>query len=393
MSTENNGIVINRLPSPTWFRLGVNSALAEKREAFDGISDYLTRKNPDQVDLKKLPAGEAEKYADSFSDGIRREKYIAGKRAIYQEQQFASGLGAEFDSFMKEAIDEVDVYTVEEGKKLSSPVILSYDFKEGASTASAQIIRVCKGAQAVFIINQKSVRSAAGYSANSTKVIVEQGAKLHLIKNNLTGRGYTVLDDTAAVVRDSGEFDFTQLLLGGDKVYAGCYADLCGDKSSLVINTGYTGDYENLTDINYVACHRGKKTDSEITVNGSLKDKATKVFRGTIDFRNGSADSQGDEREDVLLLSPHAVNKTVPVILTEEEQVAGHHGATIGNLSEDMLFYLQTRGISKSEAEELMTRGRLQSIADKIPDEGTLDEVSSFICRSHSKPEKGNCDE
>ncbi|MBR3621359.1 MAG: hypothetical protein IKN56_07590, partial [Clostridia bacterium] len=123
MSENNNGIVINRLPSPTWFRLGVNGAEAEKAERFDDISDYLTRKNPDQADLKTFPAEEAEKYADSFSDGIRREKYIAGKRAIYQEQQFASGLGAEFDSFMKEAIDEVDVYTVEEGKKLSSPVI------------------------------------------------------------------------------------------------------------------------------------------------------------------------------------------------------------------------------------------------------------------------------
>ena len=47
--------------------------------------------------------------------------------------------------------------------------------------------------------------------------------------------------------------------------------------------------------------------------------------------------------------------------------------------------------ISKSEAELLMTRGRLQSIADKIPDADILDEVSSFICRSHNK--KGFCDE
>lgn len=395
MSTENSGILINRLPSPTWFRLGVNGAAAEKRESFDGKSAFFTAKNLGQVDVKTFPAEEAIRYADSFSDGIRREKYIAGKRAIYQEQHFASGLGAEFDDYMINSVSGVDVYTVGEGEKLASPVILSFDFADGADTASMQIIRACRDSEAVFIINQKSGRSAEGYSANSVRVIVEQGAKLHLIRNNLTGRGYTVLEDTAAVVRESGEFSFTQLMLGGDKVYSGCYADLCGDKSVLNINAGYTGDYENLIDINYVACQRGKKTKSEINVNGSLRDKAVKVFRGTIDFRQGASGSEGDEREDVLLLSPQVTNKTVPVILTEEEEVSGHHGATIGNLSEEMLFYLQTRGIPKNEAELLMTRGRLQSIADRIPDGGTLDEVSSFICRSHSRPEngKGNCDE
>ncbi len=395
MSTENNGIVINRLPSPTWFRLGVNSAVAERKETPDDASDYLTAKNLGQVDIKIFPADEAIKYAESFSDGIRRETYIAGKRAIYQEQKFASGLGAEFDGFIQASLKEVTIYTVEEGKRLEAPVILSYDFGGGADTVCSQIIRVCKNADAVFIINQKSDRNARGYSAISTRVILERGARLHLIKNNLTGREYNVLDDTGAVVREAGEFDFTHIMLGSDRIYAGCYADLCEERAMLNINAGYMGECENLIDINYVACQRGQKTKSEINVNGALRDKAEKVFRGTIDFRHGSCDSEGEEREDVLLLSPQVINKTVPVILTEEEAVSGHHGATVGNLSEDMLFYLQTRGISKSDAEMLMTRGRLQSIADRIPDEGTLDEVSSFICRSHTRydTDKGNCDE
>ena len=110
-------------------------------------------------------------------------------------------------------------------------------------------------------------------------------------------------------------------------------------------------------------------------LNGALKDESQKVFRGTIDLRKGSKGSTGDEQEDVLLLDPKVVNKQVPVILTEEEDVNGRHGATIGNLADDMMFYLGTRGIGKYEAEMLMTRGRLMSIAQTIPDEETIGKI------------------
>ena len=322
MPSENKGLIINRLPSPTWNRLGVNRALAQTPPSLDDRADYLSERNTFQVDKKTFPTGQANEFADSFSGGIRREKYIAGKTAIYQEQHFASGLGAEFDAYINESVGTADVYTVEEGKKLAAPVVLTFDFGGGADTASMRIIRACKDSESVFIINRKSAGNAAGFFATMTKVIVEHGAKLHLINVNLTGAGYTVLDDTAAAVGESAEFDFTQLMLGGDKIYAGCYADLCGDKSVLNINAGYAAESDNSADINYIACHRGKKTVSKINVSGSLKDKAVKVFRDTIDFRNGSAGSEGDEREDVLLLSPKVTNKTVPVILTEEEEVS-----------------------------------------------------------------------
>jgi Fe-S cluster assembly scaffold protein SufB len=138
-------------------------------------------------------------------------------------------------------------------------------------------------------------------------------------------------------------------------------------------------DENHLMDINYIAVQRGERTNSRIYVKGSLKDKARKIFRGTIDFRNGAKGSVGDEQEDVLLLDPGVVNKTVPVILNEEEDVDGRHGATIGNLSEDILYYLGTRGIGKDAAEMLMTRGRLLSIAHLIPDEDTVSKISSFI--------------
>ena len=81
-------------------------------------------------------------------------------------------------------------------------------------------------------------------------------------------------------------------------------------------------------------------------------DYAKKTYRGTIDFKNGCQGASGNEQEETLLLTPTVVNKSIPVILCDEEDVAGEHGATIGKLSNDILFYMNAHGISKEAAEK-----------------------------------------
>ena len=108
---------------------------------------------------------------------------------------------------------------------------------------------------------------------------------------------------------------------------------------------------QQLLDINFNTVQRGTQTLCGMTFDGVLNDHARKTFRGTIDFRNGSAGSKGEEQENVLLLSNDVENRTMPVILCEEEDVEGSHGATIGQLDEQVLFYMATRGIDAAEAQ------------------------------------------
>ena len=114
-------------------------------------------------------------------------------------------------------------------------------------------------------------------------------------------------------------------------------------------------------------------------VNGTLRGNGRKTYRGTIDFKNGCCGSKGNEMEETLLLSPTAINKSLPVILCDEEDVEGEHGATIGRLSSDILFYMQSRGISEKEAEIIMSRAKIQAAADLIPDEEIKNQISDFL--------------
>ena len=69
----------------------------------------------------------------------------------------------------------------------------------------------------------------------------------------------------------------------------------------------------------------------------------------------------------------------MPVILCQEEDVEGRHGATIGELGEDILFYMQTRGIDEEEAKRIMIKARLESIARMIPHPELMQKVQYYI--------------
>ena len=66
------------------------------------------------------------------------------------------------------------------------------------------------------------------------------------------------------------------------------------------------------------------------------------------------------------VLGEDVVNKTIPLILCAEEDVQGDHGATIGELDEDTLFYFAARGIDPVTAENILTREKLSRLADSV---------------------------
>ena len=114
---------------------------------------------------------------------------------------------------------------------------------------------------------------------------------------------------------------------------------------------------------------------------GVLTGNADKILRGTIDFRRGAKRGVGHESEDVLLFSPHARNRTAPLILCGEEEVEGQHAASIGRLDEAKLYYLRSRGLNDAQARRLMVDARFAPAIEKIPLEALREEVRAEAAR------------
>lgn len=168
--------------------------------------------------------------------------------------------------------------------------------------------------------------------------------------------------ETFANCSKGGKFQIMTIMTGDGNIYSDNRTELEGDSSSINVEVAYLGRNSQTIDYNIAVNHWGKDTHSGINAAGALMDSAKKVFRGTIDFKTGSSDSKGSENETVIMLGDDVVNKTVPLILCSEENVEGSHGATIGELDDDTLFYFESRGIGREEAERIMAYAALKRL-------------------------------
>ena len=202
-----------------------------------------------------------------------------------------------------------------------------------------------------------------------TALHVEKNAKVRLVQIQNTAQESVLRVETSGECAGNGQVELIQILLGRGDVYSDGRFELNGDGSGFSAGIGYLGQKKQTVDLNLAVNHWGQKTTSEISAAGALKDDAKKIFRGTIDFKKGSAGSVGNEQETVLMLGDGVANKTVPLILCAEENVVGNHGATIGELDADTLFYFESRGISAQEAENIMARAAIERLTRTLDDE------------------------
>lgn len=208
-----------------------------------------------------------------------------------------------------------------------------------------------------------------GKLAVATNLTLEEDAQVRLVQLQHSGEDSLVYNAIQGTCEKGARIELVQIYLGKGDTYSDTTIDLQGKKSSFKSDIGYIGEQTHVIDMNEVVNHFGKATESEINVSGALRDGAKKIFRGTIDFKTGAADSVGNEQETVLMLGEDVENKTVPVILCSEENVVGNHGATIGELDEETMFYFASRGIDKEHAENIMARASIERLKDIIQDE------------------------
>ena len=130
----------------------------------------------------------------------------------------------------------------------------------------------------------------------------------------------------------------------------------------------YIGNNSNILDMNYNFDIKANNSKSIMKVEGALFDKSKKNFRGTIDFKEGSSKSIGEENENCVLFSDTSLSRSLPMLLCHEEDVVGSHGVSSGKVSKDKLFYLMSRGLDKKEASKLIVSANFSTIINELPD-------------------------
>lgn len=295
-------------------------------------------------------------------------------------ERIECGMGQEVTDYVESQAFKSDFYNVPARTKRDEPIVVAVSAAQNQCANTGIIVR--EGAEATVVIaafagdvdgdaptGSDANDDALPTSAALTRIVVETGAKLHLIEMLGINEGQQHLESVGLEIHQDAAVDVKQYALGGSTIGLGLTANLVGAQARLDLNNRYHATHEETLDINHLVRMRGTSTRALLTESGVLNEASKKTLRATIDLVRGAKDAQGNEIETVMILGDDVVNKTMPAILCDEDDVAGNHGATIGSVSPEQLDYLAARGLSHQAAEQMFIRALFEDAIINAPEE------------------------
>jgi len=221
--------------------------------------------------------------------------------------------------------------------------------------------------------------SLSGYSNAAVEIVVEDGAKVEYVSvQNLSQSTWHFASHHARVGRDA-ELDWVAggFGSGGGKVWI--QNDLAGQGATSRVTGAYFADHEQRLDYDTFQEHIAPNTTSDFAFKGALRDSARAVWRGMIRVEEGAQKTNAYQENRNLLLSKTAHADSIPGLEIMANDVRCTHGATLGQVDREQLFYLMARGLSRAEAERLIVRGFFQDVLDRVELEPVRDALAAAL--------------
>lgn len=337
---------INEMRAPTWAYLGLNNA------------DY------DLVEIKNQPF-----YDKSVGEGLSQvEKAFEGE---------TYGLSAKINKENKDFRNHFLGFDIDKDRQTEFINLEPND--ENNILVSSIEINARENTSSSFLVNFSDLANGKIFINSQILVNLEKDSKVKLVVVVNLKNESTNLNSIATRLADRAELDVTYIEIGATKSMVNIRNILRGEEAKVIENGVYFKSEEEYLDLMSVNEHFGINTDSNTLFNGALKDKAVKNFKGIVDLRRGCTKADGKIGDYSMMLSDEVVNKSAPILLNEEKEVAGKHAASVGRMNREMLFYIMSRGFSKKQAESMMLEANFAKALDKIEDEELRKEISSEV--------------
>ena len=248
--------------------------------------------------------------------------------------------------------------------------------------ADEAVLAIDNGRQELVVPAGESRKLTVVYrqaGEGQVQVKVEKGGFLKLTTVQLLPVDAQGASNVQVELADTAELEAVAVEAGSAKSLTKMEVNLAGNESKANVYVLYFGHGASQLDMNYVLVQQGRSTEANLHVYGALLGVSNKIFRGTLDFRHGSKGSKGYEKEEVVVLSSKVRNRSVPLMLSAEDAVEGHHAVSIGKIDENKLFYLMSRGLDMQEARRLVVEAAFNPVLDRIEDKDLYQELDEYI--------------
>jgi Fe-S cluster assembly protein SufD len=251
----------------------------------------------------------------------------------------------------------------------ASPIhllFLSSGRENGLAAHPRNLIFAERGAQGVIVESYASLDGKASITNTVTEAVIGENARLEHIKYQDESAEAFHLAALQAHLGRGANYRFHSLVTGARLSRANLNTAFLGEDIECVLNGLYLLAGDQLADHHMVVDHAKPRCQSHEYFNGILDGKARGVFAGRILVRPGAQKTDAKQTNKNLLLSDHATADTKPQLEIYADDVKCTHGATIGQLNAEAIFYLRARGIGLDRARRMLIHAFAGEITDRI---------------------------
>lgn len=299
---------------------------------------------------------------------------ILGAEAVGADKYDDMALWALSNVFLRDGI-VVDVLA---GKAVDKPVDISVNGHDGGFTVPRTVIRLGEGAELTVIERQQG--TGMYWQNGLTQIIVGKNAKLrhYRIQDHADEAVYT--QNTHVQIERDGNYEAFTLTTGAGLSRNQIHAELLGENANCdfygvnLLNSKETGDTTITIE------HKAPHCTSNQFYRHVLDGQAKGIFQGKVHVHRIAQKTDGYQLSNTLMLSESAEMDTKPELEIYADDVKCSHGATTGQLDDEQLFYLRSRGLPLKQAKGLMIESFVGEVVDKIGNSAFQEEISE-ICK------------
>jgi len=270
-----------------------------------------------------------------------------------------------------------DVLVIELGESVESTVVLSRDSLGTSARAAHTVVRVLPNTHATLLV----VSTGDALLAENVEFDISESASLHVVVTGEWNSGAIQYAHHFARVARGGVLTHIVVSLGGDVVVVNPSVQLVGEGSEGHLLGAYFADATQHLEHRVFVHHQGPRTVSRVTYKGALHGAGARtVWIGDVLIGSDAVGTDSYEQNRNLVLSEGTRADSIPnlEIKTGDIEGAGHASAT-GRFNDEQLFYLQSRGISETDARRLVVIGFLVEVVSRIKDESLAERITEKL--------------
>ena len=276
------------------------------------------------------------------------------------------------------------------GQVMESPLVVEVQGTIAGSASFPQLlVRVGEDAEARVVVVYRSAEDVRLLMVPRIDLEIGNGARLRFLSVQVLDQAATSVVHQRALIGRDASSRIGEIGLGASLGRLDLGVRLVGNGASSEVVGLYFGEGSQTLDYRVVIGHEGKNTTSDVFLKGAVEDDAQSVFTGLLRIEKEATRTSTFETNRNLVLSDNAKAQSVPNLEILCNDVMCGHASSVGPLETELLYYLQSRGLTRERAERLLIRGFFGEVINRLPIEGLERPVGDEVFRRFVAAQEG----